>query len=75
MWEKERVLGEEEGERIWEEEVRANLRGRESVKTYCKCENWPNMSLFIARILWAYYLLYFYLFYKKELYFTISLNK
>ena len=43
MREKKKVLGEEEG--------RLNLGGRESVKTYCKYKNWPNMSLFIARIL------------------------
>ena len=38
-----------------------NLRGRDSVKTYRKCKNWSNMSLFI--VLWAYYLFYFSLFY------------
>jgi len=37
MREKERVSGEEEG--------KTNLVGRESVKTYCKCKNSPNMSL------------------------------
>ena len=46
-----------------------NLGGRESGKL--------NMSLFIVRILWMpiiYYIFYL-LFYKKEFYFTISLNK
>ena len=41
--EKDKVLREEE----W----RTNLGGRESVEIYHKCKNWPNMSLFIARIL------------------------
>ena len=55
MWEKERVLEKEEG--------KMDLRGRESVETCRKCKKWPITSLFIARILLAYYLLYFSLFY------------
>ena len=38
-------------------EGNTNLRGRESVETYCKCKNWPNMSLFITRVLLVCYLL------------------
>jgi len=64
---KKRVLGEEEG--------RTSLGGRRSVEMYHKCKNSPNMSLFITRVLEAYYLLHFSLFYKKKLYFTLSLNK
>jgi len=71
MREKERVLGGGEG--------KTNLRGRESIETYGQSGNWPNMSLFIARVLSAYYLLYFslfLLFYKKELYFiSYQMNK
>ena len=62
---KKKVLGEEEG--------KTNLGGKKSVETYCNCKNWFSLSLFIGRILWAYYLLYF--FYKNELYFTLLLNK
>ena len=67
MREKERVLGEEER--------KMNLRGRESVETNHKCKNWPNISLFIARILSTYYLLYFSLFYylyKGILFYSLS---
>jgi len=34
-----------------EEERRTNLESTKSVETYCKCKNWDNMSLFIARVL------------------------
>ena len=43
MQEKERVLEKKEG--------KMNLSWRGKVDTYCKCKNWPNMSLFIARVL------------------------
>ena len=67
---KKGVLGEEEG--------KMKLRGRWRVETYHHSE-WPNMSLFLTRVLPAYYLLYFslfLLFYKHELYFILyQMNK
>jgi len=55
---KERILGEEEG--------KTNMRRRRSVKTYRQSKNWPNVSLFMARVLSAYYLLYFFIFINKN---------
>jgi len=49
--------GKREG--FGEEKGKMNLRGRESLDTSHKYKNWPNMSLFIARVLSAYCLLYF----------------
>jgi len=40
------------------------------------CKKLPIMSLFIAGVLLSFYLLYFFLFYKKELYFiSYQMNK
>ena len=49
---------------------------RENIKMYRKCKKWPNISLFIGRVLSTCYLLYFFLFYKNEFYFTFyQMNK
>ena len=68
---KERVLREEER--------KMKLREKRSVEKYLQFENWLNVFLFIARVLPAYYLLYFslfLLFYKQELYFiSYQMNK
>ena len=47
-----------------------------SVETYHKCKNWPNIPLFIVRVLSAYFLLFFYfIIIEKGTLFTLSLNK
>ena len=52
---KDRVSRQKEG--------KTKLRRRESIKTHRLCENRLNISLFITRVLRAYCLLCFYLFY------------
>ena len=63
---KEKVLGEEEG--------KMNLRWRESVKTYrhMRTHLTSNISLFIFRILLAYFLLYFFYYFINKLFYFIS---
>ena len=58
MREKERILGEKEG--------KTKLRRRRSIETYRQFENWPNVTLFIARVLPTYYLLYFFIILLKK---------
>jgi len=70
MQEKERILGKEER--------KTDFRRKASIETCRKWKKWPIISLFIARVLLTFYLLYFftYLIYKKEFYFiSYQMNK
>ena len=68
MPEKERVLGGDKGKRSWEKE-----KERKDVSSVW----WPNMSLFIVRVLSVYYLLYLFIYFiKKTILFAIKwINK